>query len=183
MTVQNVNPNPLRSQSGAALIVVLLLLVIITLLGLAAMRGGILQERMAASSLARSIAFQAAESGLRQGELIVRDATVTFPATGCSAGRCAMTPVGSSPAWDASGFWSSGTGFQLGTAIGSGVSAIQPKFVIEDFGQATTGMASGSGIDMSKKSTPASVQNVYRITSYASTPNGGEVQLQSLYKR
>ena len=38
------------AQSGAALIVVLMMLVVITLLGLASMRGAIMQERMAANA-------------------------------------------------------------------------------------------------------------------------------------
>ena len=41
-------------ESGAALVVVLMLLLIVTLLGLAAMRGGLLQERMAGATIQRA---------------------------------------------------------------------------------------------------------------------------------
>lgn len=172
-----------NAQSGAALIVVLLLLIIVTLLGLAALRGAIMQERMAASTTARSMAFQVAEAGLRQGEVLARDSNVTFPASGCSAGRCAMPVPGSDPAWMANGFWTSGAGFQSGSAIATSAGNLTPKFVIENFGQTTAGVGNSNCIDASKPCIGSVVQNVFRITAYASTPNGAEVILQSLYKR
>ena len=171
------------SQSGAALIVVLLLLIIVTLLGLAALRGAIMQERMAASTTARSMAFQVAEAGLRQGEILARDGTLTFPASGCAAGRCAMPVPNTTPAWMANNFWTSGAGFQNGTAIATSAGNLTPKFVVENFGQTTAGVGGSNCIDASKPCIQSVVQNVYRITAYASTPNGAEVILQSLYKR
>src|SRR3546814_7757431 len=67
-----------RQQQGAALLVVMMVLLILTLLGIASLRGGIMQERMAANIATRSMSFQVAEAGLRQAELIARDGTVTF---------------------------------------------------------------------------------------------------------
>ena len=61
-----------RRQAGVSLLVVLLLLVIMTLLGLAVLRGSLLEERMSANMYDRSIAFQQAESALRQAEDRVR---------------------------------------------------------------------------------------------------------------
>lgn len=175
-----------NGQSGAALLVVLLLLLIVTLLGIASMRGAIMQERMASNTTARSMAFQIAEAGLRQAEIIVRDGTITFPASGCSAGRCAMVAPPAQPAWAANGFWTTAGGYQTGTAVRLNETLlISPRFVIENFGRVTTIASGGSaGIDMGKPP-PAggTTQGVYRITSYASTPNGGEVVLQSLYRR
>jgi type IV pilus assembly protein PilX len=184
---------PHRSQSGAALPVVLLLLLIVTLLGIASMRGAIMEERMASNTMARGMAFQVAEAGLRQAELIVRDGTITFPSSGCSAGRCAMFVPGldtdhpDQPAWLDDGFWTSGTGFQTGSTVkvGDDLDPISPLFVIEDFGETTNAASGGGGgIDMAKKPPDASAtQHVYRITSHAVTPNGVEVVLQSLYRR
>lgn len=175
---------PRGRQSGAALLVVLLLLVIVTLLGLASMRGAIMQERMAANITARGMAFQVAEAGLRQAEIQARDGLIAFPASGCAAGRCAMVAPPATPAWAANNFWTSGNGFENGTAvpIGGGES-ITPRFVIEDFGTTTNGVGASNCIDASKPCIETSVQSVYRITSYAATPNGAEVILQSLYRR
>ena len=165
-----------RNQSGVSLIVVLLLLVIVTLLGVASLRGAIMQERMAANTTARSMAFQVAEAGLRQGEIIARDGTITFPTSGCASGRC------KDATWMAdSSFWTSG-GYQAGSAVSIGSGSISPKFIIEDFGH-TSVSGTSSCIDLSKPCPPSVTQNVYRITSYAATPTGAEVILQSLYRR
>lgn len=165
-----------RHQSGVSLIVVLMLLVVVTLLGIASLRGAIMQERMASNTTARSMSFQVAEGGLRQAEVIARDGTVTFPSSGCAAGRC------KDASWMAqSNFWTSG-GFQTGSAISTGSTSITPKFIIEDFGK-TSVSPGGACIDMSKPCMQSSSQNVYRITSYAATPTGVEVILQSLYRR
>lgn len=171
---------PRGHQQGAALIVVLMLLVIITVLGIASMRGAIMQERMAANIMTRGMAFQVAEAGLRQAEMIARDAELTFDASGCNAGRCADA------SWDVAGFWGDGgAGYQTGTAveIGGGRS-ISPRFVIENFGRTSVGGASSTCIDLSQNfCATGAVQNVYRITSYAAAPNGAEVILQSIYRR
>lgn len=175
------------SQEGAALIVVLMLLIIVTLLGLASMRGAIMQERMAANTLARAAAFQSAEAGLREAELLVRNGGIAVaPANGCTSGRCASPIASNDPAWESTDFWTatSAPGYQLGTALGSGPTAIRPRFVIEDYGMSTGGAAAGEGIDGSKPPVETQPdQAVFRITSFASTPNGAQVMLQSLYRR
>lgn len=185
MNAHSSHRRPRRGQAGAALPVVLLLLLIVTLLGLASMRGAIMEERMASNTMARSMAFQVAEAGLRQAELIVRDGTVTFPSSGCASGYCAMVAPPADPAWAANNFWTSGTGFKEGMPVSIGTTSIKPLYVIEDFGETTNAASgSGSGIDMAKKPPEAgATQHVYRITSYAATTNGVEVILQSLYRR
>lgn len=180
--------SPRRAQSGAALLVVLLLLVVVTLLGLASMRGAIMQERMAANITARSRAFQVAEAGLRQAEIIARDGTITFPTTaGCSGGRCTMfnPATQTQPAWMGADFWKDGqTGYQEGSAVSIGPVSVKPKFVIEAFGTTTNGVGAAPSVDMSKPPIETSSQSVYRITAYAATPNSdGEVIVQSLYRR
>ncbi|MEX1057459.1 MAG: PilX N-terminal domain-containing pilus assembly protein [Natronospirillum sp.] len=55
-------------QEGAALIVSLVLLVAVTLLGVSAMQGTILQERMSGNQRDMEEAFNAAEIALRRGE-------------------------------------------------------------------------------------------------------------------
>jgi len=68
-------PGPSRSaQSGVSLVVVLILLVVMTILGLAVMRTTLLEERMSANMYDRSLAFQQAESALREAEAAVRAA-------------------------------------------------------------------------------------------------------------
>lgn len=172
-----------HNQSGAALIVVLLLLIIVTLLGLASMRGALMQEKMAASTSARAMAFQAAEAGLRQAELIVRDGAITLPTTAtCTNGLCG-NPGNATPAWQANGFWDDGgTGYRTGTAAGDDPIKIAPRFVIEGYGSAANNNGSSQCVDLSKPCMTSTRQNIYRMTSYAKAPSGSEVIVQSLYR-
>ena len=68
------NRTPGRArQRGAALIVALIMLVVMTLLGVTIARTTTLQERMAGNLRNKSIAFEAAETTLREGESWVKD--------------------------------------------------------------------------------------------------------------
>ncbi len=100
-------------QRGVALILVLTVLVVVTLLGMVALRGVLMEERMSAHMSDRSRAFQAAESALRTAEDKVREAAeagrpigvdcasagVTCPGTPAnvgtaSSGKCAANTPG-----------------------------------------------------------------------------------------
>lgn len=63
-------------QQGAALVVVLILLLVMTILGLVVVRGTALSERMSANMYDRSLAFQQAETALREAEQLVRDTVI-----------------------------------------------------------------------------------------------------------
>ena len=58
-------------QRGVALVVAMILLVIATLIGLAASRGTLLQERMSSNAYDRSLAFQRSEAALRAAEVAI----------------------------------------------------------------------------------------------------------------
>ena len=55
-------------ERGSALAIALIFLLLMTLLGISAMRGSNMQERMAGNQRDRNMAFQSAEAGLRAGE-------------------------------------------------------------------------------------------------------------------
>lgn len=76
-------------QRGNTLLVVLVLLLVMTLLALASLRIGNLEERMTANLFDRGLAFQAAEAALREGEALARSSS-TPPAAGsdCVNGLC-----------------------------------------------------------------------------------------------
>ncbi|MDF1589445.1 MAG: PilX N-terminal domain-containing pilus assembly protein [Gammaproteobacteria bacterium] len=56
-------------QQGAVLIVSLIMLLLLTLLGVSAMKTSLTEEKMAGNSRDRELAFQAAETALRDAEL------------------------------------------------------------------------------------------------------------------
>lgn len=170
-------------QRGVALIVVLLLLLIVTLLGLGSMRGALLQERMAANTLARGYAFQAAETALREAEGFARG-NPTIPTSGCSNGVCAQPVAGAQPAWQQEGFWDDGgNGYREAAAADAGDDSFRPRYVIEDFGTASSDPSAGPPIDMGNPPPPSTPDmRVFRITVLSRTDNGAEVMLQSLYR-
>ena len=60
-------------QAGAALITSLIFLTVLTLLGMSTLGTALLESRMAGNARDRNLAFQAAEAGLRDAELYIRD--------------------------------------------------------------------------------------------------------------
>ena len=81
--------DPRARQRGNTLLVVLVLLLVMTLLALASLRIGNLEERMTANLFDRGLAFQATEAALREGERLARSSS-TPPAAGsdCVNGLC-----------------------------------------------------------------------------------------------
>jgi len=61
-------PGGSANQKGAALIMSLVILLIMTVVGVAGMQSTVMEEKMAGSLRNRSVAFQAAESALRDAE-------------------------------------------------------------------------------------------------------------------
>lgn len=163
-------PNSRSSQGGAALIIVLVLLLVVTLLGLASLRGTLLEERMSANLYDRSLAFQAVEAALREGESKVTGLSPLkdFPTTGttCTSGKC-PTPViaaGSTPRWLDTSF----TGWQDASAVPSGPVSITPQYIIEYMGLAPGWV----GCDQLKPANPKCLKPRFRITA-RTKPSGG----------
>lgn len=164
-----------RTQRGVALVVILLLLLLVTLLGLAGIRGALLQERMAANAMARSYAFAAAEDVLREAEGFATGKPAA-PATGCLNGVCAE-PGQIIPAWQATNFWTTNSGWKIAAQPVNGITV---KYVIEKFGKEDTACVTAS-LDMSS-SCGATSADVYRLIVESKAPDGAEVLLQSLYQ-
>jgi type IV pilus assembly protein PilX len=180
-----VNPVFRHRQRGVTLVVVLMLLLVITLLGLTAMRGTVMQERMSGNSVARATAFQLAEAALREVEADLASAGVrpTMPTSGCNAGLCAMPVGGAASVWETTtNFWTTGSGYATADVQ---VSPAIVRYVVEDMGDgnAVAGECT-TEIDASADTCTAAgtaVRN-YRITVFSRTGNGAEVLLQTAYQ-
>ena len=68
-TSMHISKSKPTSQRGATLIVALLFLILITILGISSVSSITLEEKMAGNSRDQQIAFQAAESALRDAEI------------------------------------------------------------------------------------------------------------------
>ncbi len=152
------NPNaatriPVRSrQRGAVLVVSLVLLLVMTLLGVSSMNSTTMQERMAGNLRDNNLAFQAAESALRQGEEFLRQATLP-PFTGANGLLERQDGAGQADFWS-SYAWASNS---RAAPAPDGVADI-PLFVIEELPPVP---APGESLAFG----PLSEVGVYRITA------------------
>lgn len=182
---------PLRhNQSGATLVVVLLLLLVMTLLGIASMRGVLLEERMASNMLDRSYAFQAAEFALREGEARAAEAQTLLDiralTVACADGLCPR-PNPALPAqnarWLAAGFWDDAANRTVSTPSFTGPAAdAVASYTIEliDDNLPPVGTCTTS-IDVSPDAMCSGSETRYRITARSASPGRAEVMLQSMY--
>lgn len=165
-------PVPMSSrQRGAALVVVLILLLVMTLLGLASLRGTLMEERMSASLYDRSLSFQAVEAALREGERIAFDKP-TPPANGCNAEVCATPDPAQIDRWRDPNF----NGWRNAT-VNVGALTATPQFFIEYMGEAPSWPKCDSEVPMHA----SCLKTRYRITARSTQPDRAQVVLQSTY--
>jgi type IV pilus assembly protein PilX len=147
-------------QRGVALVVVMLLLIVVSLLGLSAMRGTLMQERMAASLYDRNLALQAAEAALREAEaLVALPATAgAFPiVAGCVNGLCTTPVAGAIDRWKDATF----TGWRTAAGEMDAVAGGAPRYIVEHLGDAPN----WPGCDRETPVHPRCLSGRYRITA------------------
>jgi len=166
---------PLRASDkrGIALPATLVMLLVLTLLGLAAMNGDVVQERIVGNTKDTNLAFQAAEAALRDAEADIAanlNAASGF-GPGCPSGLCTPPSTWSSGASSAA-LWSlaSWTDPTKTRSYGQYTNATpvpdvsqQPEYIVEflDRGQPVGGDSASLGLN------PSNTATHYRITVYA----------------
>lgn len=168
-------PARARRQAGISLIVVLMLLLVMTLLGLAVVRGTLMQERMSGNLLDRSVNFQAAESALREGEALALAQTVVPTGNGCSNGVCGQPVATQTERWRDPNF----SGWRNASATTLGASASAPQFYIEYMGTSEAWFECNS--DEKYTGQPICVRPMYRIVARSEDAGRASVILQSSY--
>lgn len=88
--MHNIQITRFDQQRGAVLIIALVLLLLLTMVGVAGIRETQLQEKMVGGAEDRAIAFQAAESALKAGELLIMAGTCTGA---CAANGYYVIPI------------------------------------------------------------------------------------------
>jgi type IV pilus assembly protein PilX len=172
-----------RTQRGAVLAVVLILLLVMTLLGLASLRGTLMETRMSASEVDRSLSFQAAEAALREGETVAASKP-TLPGggavgSGCTNGLCARPdPAATTPVWQNPAVWATAP---TASIVLNGKTA-SPKYIVEllAINVPPTGSCTTSG-DVSPDSECTGTESRYRITAQSDAADRAQVMLQSIY--
>jgi type IV pilus assembly protein PilX len=178
----------LRHQRGVALVVSLILLLVATIVGLAASRGTLLQERMSSNSFDRSLAFQRAESALRAAEGAIATSWLITNLGGedCSAVGCALVPTnaftGTNSTWK-----DVASAFDVNDSNTPGIPQYYVQYMgdgsaTDDYGTSQNSENNGYG-----GGTNPSNAAYYRVTGRSSDPSslGGRsiVVLQTTVKR
>ena len=173
----------IHRQRGVTLVIALMLLLAITLLGLASMRGSSMQERMSANLYDRAIAFQAAESSLREAEALLASGTAG-PFDGTINGLYGQPVPGASGyhnRWeDSSAVWATAsTWWEAADADTRAKAAGAPQYIIEDMGM----WPSTPDCDTVTTIAPDCLKPRYRITARSAPVTGRpSVVLQTTYR-
>ena len=120
-------------QRGVALFVCLALLLVLGIAGASAVRTTILEERMARNASDGSVAFQAAEAALREGEAFLAGSlgsTDLFTDAG-GDGLWTPAPPGETERWALSGVWDPGGGRSRAVSNPLADVAAQPRYIVE----------------------------------------------------
>lgn len=179
-------------QRGVALVVALLLLIVITLVGLAAVRGTIMQQRMAANQFDRQIAFQSAEAAMRAAQALVASNPGDI-ARNCQAGGvyCQGNPF-DDPNLDQSKIISVASGTGAGQFTKSSLATSQPQYVIENMGNwydpsTSTGYGQSANAHNYGAQGTSTTSVYYRVTARSGNPaevgDRAVVVLQSMIKQ
>lgn len=179
-------------QRGVALVVALILLVVITLVGLAAVRGTIMQQKMASNLYDRQIAFQGAEAAMRAAAALV-GSNPGIIARNCQASSvvCLTNPF-NDPGLPSGSIHTVATGTAAGQFTVAGVASGQPQYVVENMGNwVDTG--SSTGFNQSANAQNYGAQGTsttavyYRITARSGDPavvgDRAVVMLQAMVKQ
>lgn len=178
ISATELEPQRLASERGAVMIVTLIMLLVLTLLGTAAARMALMEERMTGNTQDRNVAFEAAEAALRDGEEFLEQAVL--PAFDGTNGLYVPAPPTDPPLWRTVS-WNSAAAVRAyaGLAGAPGIlSRATPRYFIEELPRVTTpgeSVVFGSPVDEPR---------FYRVTARATGAAGNAtVVVQSTYKR
>jgi type IV pilus assembly protein PilX len=183
---------PASHQRGVALVVALILLLVITLVGLAAVRGTIMQQKMASNMYDRQVAFQSAEAAMRAAALRIA-ANPGDAARNCQAGGviCPANPFNDSTL-PASKIFTVASGTDAGQFTASSLMASKPQYVVENMGN-WYDPVSDTGYNQSANSHNYGAQGTsttavyYRVTARSGDPavvgDRAVVVLQAMIKQ
>lgn len=175
-----------RRQDGAILFLALILLLVMTLLILASIRGTVMQERMASNLYDRSLAFQAAEAALREGERWVLENPPKPAAGACDdEGNCGKPDPLNPPVWEDEDVWEKAHSVddEHGHVIQIGDLPVPPRFIVELLADdmPEVNLCESTAIDPDAPCYAGPEGLRYRITARSGEEGRAMVVLQSIY--
>jgi type IV pilus assembly protein PilX len=173
----------LRSQRGIALFISLVLLLVLTIIGVSSVQTSTLETRMARNDHDVLLAFEAAESALRDSEAFLETVVTTNVfTTGGANGLWATPDLGDPSRWEDPDIWTGDGSVEAPTDVGTIVAA-PPRYFIEHI--ATIEREENAyQIDDPYALTATDRVEIFRITALGTggTPNA-RVVLQTTYGR
>lgn len=164
------------TQSGVVLITGLIFVVILTMIVLAVLRSGTLEERMAANARNRQVALQAAEAVLRDAEVALFgtdgmsfDTSTSFTDT-CTNGYC--TAPGGTPRWKTIDWDSTAVTRSFASHDSNLTSTLvtdQPRYVVEV-------------VEPIQPHLPGCQYPLYRLTARGLGHDSSEVFVQTVFR-
>jgi type IV pilus assembly protein PilX len=173
-------------ERGAILFLALILLLVMTTLILASVRGTVMQERMASNLYDRSLAFQAAEAALREGERWVL-ASPPKPAPGScdDEGNCGRPDPADAPVWENDDVWEDAHNIDdgHGHVIQIGDLPVPPQFIVELLADnmPEVNLCESTAIDPDAPCYSGPEGLRYRITARSGEAGRAVVMLQSIF--
>jgi len=125
-------PLNISKNTGVALFISLVLLLVLTILGVSVVQTTSLEIRMARNEHDSLLAFQAAESALKDAEAFIEVTTsvVGFVNTGAN-GLWTVAPLDETNRWEDDAIWNDGRSRVAPTAVAAVPGQAQPRFIIE----------------------------------------------------
>lgn len=138
-TMTNIDPSDKR-QSGTVLVISLIMLLLLTMIGVTGSQVTSLEEKMTGNMRDRNLAFQAAESALREGEALAAASAPTLACPGANPpgffmprdANCDGT-IENTNVWDSIDWNTQSLGYDGVTNPLVDLSA-NPRFIVEDMG-------------------------------------------------
>lgn len=166
----------IHQRGAATLVTVLILLLVVAVIGLASLRGTLMEERMSANVRDRGLAFQAAEAALREGELVAATKPA-LPAAGCVKGLCAKPDPKAGAVWEDEEVWKDAPE----TVVTLGDQTVKPKYIVELLANNIPPRANCTTRRVIGESGCSGTESRYRITALSRANGRAEVMLQSIY--
>ena len=169
----NARPNSQRQQKGVVLFITLVLLLVLTIIGVSSLQTTSLELRMSRNEHDRLLAFQAAESALRDAELRMKSVT-SVSLFNNTAGLYRVTELGGAQLWRDEAIWRGSNSLTGGALAGT---AAAPRYIIEYIGPVVRDENAFQQDDPYAASSTIDRVEMFRITALGT---GGTVNAQVL---
>lgn len=174
-----------RTNTGVALFISLVLLLVLTILGVSVVQTTSLEIRMARNEHDSLLAFEAAESALRDAEAALELTTSTFAYNnGGVGGLWDMPDVDDDNRWEDDAIWTDGRSIVAPTVVDAAPNQAQPRYMIEHIANVQRDENAYQQDNAYNAAGSSDSVDVFRVTAlgFGGSPNS-RVMLQTTYGR